>query len=81
MRKNLTVSLSPEDWKKIQDLSLSLGESYSKVIHKLIESSSSIVRDDGRIQKYKALLAPDVDFLAGRAGAFTRARKRRQTTA
>lgn len=81
MRKNLTVSLSPEDWKKIKDLSRSLGETYSKVIHKLIESSSSIVRDDGRIQKYKALLAPDADFLAGRAGAFARVRKRRRTPA
>lgn len=81
MRKNLTVSLSPEDWNKIQDLARSLGETYSKVIHKLIASSSSVVCDNSRVRKYKALLATDADFLAGRAGAFARAGKRRQTPA
>jgi len=81
MRKNLTVSLSLEDWRAVQDMVRSQGETYSKVFHRLIASSSSVVCDDKRVQKYKALLAPDAEFLADRAGVFARAGKRRQTPA
>lgn len=77
MRKNLTVSLSLEDWKRVKAIASSLDETYSSVFHRLIELGTSAVGEDVRVAKYKALLAPHAAFLARRAGAFVKAGKRR----
>ncbi len=77
MRKNLTVSLSLDDWKKVKSIASSLDETYSSVFHRLIELGTSAVGEDDRVAKYKALLAPHAAFLSRRAGTFAKAGKRR----
>lgn len=81
MRKNLTISLNPEDWQKIQSMARALDGTYSLVIHKLIAASTGSVSDHTRIDKYRALLAPHADFLESRARVMAKARKRGKVTA
>ncbi|MBI3298835.1 MAG: hypothetical protein HYZ75_11765 [Elusimicrobia bacterium] len=81
MRKNLTVSLSDEDWKIVRDIAERLGETYSAVFHRLIEMSGGTVSDLRRVSKYKALLAPHAVRLEKRAAAFARAGRRGKTAA
>ena len=75
MRKNLTVSLTLEDWGTVQAMVRSLNESCSGVFHRLVQSSVGKKVDQKRIKKYRALLAPQADFLARRAHVFATARK------
>lgn len=77
MRKNLTVSLSDEDWRKVKNIAKSMDETYSSVFHRLIELGTGAVGEDQRTAKYKALLAPHARFLARRAGAVSKAGRRR----
>lgn len=79
MKKNLTVSLSGEDWKTVKGIADSLGETYSAVFHKLIEMSAGTVSDSARVEKYKALLAPHSARLERRAAVFARASRRGKT--
>ena len=81
MRKNLTISLSQEDWRRVQSMVCSLGETYSGVFHRLIESGAGSSCDGKRIEKYRKLLSPAAPFLELRAGAFARAGRRRRTAA
>lgn len=77
MRRNLTISLSMEDWRTVRELARSLGETYSSVIHHLIRfGSPREVRRD-RVEKYRALLAPHAEFFEERARVFARAAFRR----
>ena len=81
MRKNLTISLSPEDWRRVQSMAGMLGETYSRVFHRLIESGAGAAANQKRIAKYRALLGPNSGFFAGRAQVFSRAGKRKQAAA
>jgi hypothetical protein len=81
MRKNLTISLSMEDWKTVRAIAESVGETYSRVFHRLIELGTGVVSDDRRIAKYKAALAPHSKFLTARAKTFARAGKRKRQPA
>ena len=81
MRKNLTISLSHEDWRKLQSMVCSLGETYSGVVHRLIESGAGAACDRKRVEKYRKLLSPGGPFLARRAAVFARAGRRRGTSA
>lgn len=76
MRKNLTISLSSEDWEKVRHIAQSLGETYSGVFHRFIELGTGAVSDSKRVAKYRALLSTDASFLAGRAAILSKARKR-----
>lgn len=81
MRKNLTVSLSNDDWRKVKAIAESLDETYSSVFHRLIELGTSSVGEEKRIARYKAALAPHARFLARRAGALARAGRGRKAPA
>lgn len=74
MRKNITISLNQEDWQKVRAMARSLGETYSRIFHRLIASTNSMVRDSKRIKKYRSLLAPHGEYLAGRAGKLASSR-------
>lgn len=76
MRKNLTVSLSDEDWKAVKGIAERLGETYSAVFHRLIGMSVGTVSDSRRVAKYKALLGPHAARLEKRAAVFARAGRR-----
>ena len=76
MRKNLTISLSGEDWKAVRKLAKPLGGTYSALFHKLIESAVSRVEDAGKIKRYKALLSPHAGFFARRARVLSKAKVR-----
>lgn len=76
MRKNLTISLSSEDWSRVQGMVRELSETYSGVFHQLIQAATTGATDSRKVAKYKALLAPHAGFLADRAGKFSKARKR-----
>ncbi len=77
MRKNLTISLTGEDWKVVQSLARPGAETYSAIFHKLIQSAVGRVSDAGKVRRYKALLAPHADFLSRRANAFAKAKGRK----
>ena len=76
MRKNLTVSLRPEDWRKVQAMASSLGETYSGVFHRLLQGGVGMVCDRVVVEKYRKLLAPHRDFMARRAAALAKAARR-----
>lgn len=76
MRKNLTISLSSEDWRKVRLIAESTGATYSGVFHRFIELGAGGVSDGERVAKYRALLSPHAAFLSGRAAALSKARKR-----
>jgi len=74
MARNLTVSLSKEDWAAVQGMARLLGETYSRVFHRLIEAARGVRSDDRRIAKYRSLLRPHAGFLAARAASFAKVR-------
>lgn len=73
MRKNLTISLSLEDWQKVRHSARTLGETYSSIFHRLIQWSFPTAPDRKRLEKYKALHAPVAAFLEERARVFAKA--------
>ena len=76
MRKNLTISLAPEDWKKVQLLARKMGGTYSEVFHRLLQAAEGGAVSEARVAKYRAQLAPQADFLARRAALFAKGGRR-----
>lgn len=81
MRKNLTISLSADDWQKVKAIAESLGETYSRVFHHFIALGAGTDRDEKRVSRYRALLAPHSDFLSRRAKTFATVRGKRRLPA
>ena len=81
MRKNLTISLLPEDWKTVQQTAKSLGETYSQFFHRIIrEFFSTNEVNHKTVAKYRPLFKSHASFLTGRSLAFARPRPRRKNT-
>ena len=82
MRKNLTISLLPEDWKIVQQTVKSLGETYSQFFHRIIrEFFSSNEVNHKTVAKYRPLFKSHASFLTGRSLTFAKARRQRKTNA
>lgn len=77
MRKNLTVSLAEEDWKRVRDMARRLGGTYSDVFHRLINAGFGSTVNEARVTKWRAVLAPDAEYRAKRAALWAKAGRRR----
>ncbi|MBI4346832.1 MAG: hypothetical protein HY553_08250 [Elusimicrobia bacterium] len=78
MRKNLTISLAPEDWEKVRDMARQMGGTYSEVFHRLICAGFGSAVNEPRVAKYRALLRPEADYRKRRAAAMLRLSRRRR---
>ena len=75
MRKNLTISLLPEDWRLVQTHAKSMNMAFSALFHRLIHQSLGAPQENPKkIAKYRPLFKPHADFLAQRAETFAKAR-------
>lgn len=80
MRKNLTISLLPEDWEAVQQTAKSLKETYSQLFHRIIrEFFNSNEANRKTVAKYRPLFKSHASFLTGRSLVFAEARRQRKT--
>ncbi|MBI5243384.1 MAG: hypothetical protein HY922_06805 [Elusimicrobia bacterium] len=79
MRKNLTISLQPQDWEAVRRAAESLGETYSQLFHRIIHAFFQAGEVKARtVAKYRPMFAPHESFLADRARVFSRSRARKR---
>lgn len=78
MRKNLTISLSSEDWSLVRQAVRSMGETYSGLFHRLIQAALAERETDPKVTaKYRPLFKREAAFLAQRAAAMARASRKK----